>query len=110
MKDLIARLEAATGPSRELDAEIAAIVCGGKADPSQPGWCIDGPEYMALAYTESLDDARTLVPDGYQYTVGSVPVEGQEPVISAMVNWEPAANGSTEALALTIAALKARSG
>jgi len=56
--------EKATGPDRELDAEIAALLCGGKVDvagrfwkPGVRGFCI------APRYTVSLDAAMTLSGD-----------------------------------------------
>lgn len=79
MKDLIARLEAATGPDRELDAEIAAavryfprgvgFVWQDSLTPNSPELgrvecCTSlgtgGPHYAAPTYTASLDSALTL--------------------------------------------------
>lgn len=85
MVDLIPRIEAANGPDRRLDAEIAALV---RAHPhNAPNWVInwkglwapaprinsgavavwnDGGElavwWNAPRYTESVDAALTLVP------------------------------------------------
>lgn len=79
MKDLIAKLEAATGPSRELDAEIDCAVRFPDLRPARPDdhkehqrsyppsagyiWCPTG-FLMASSYTSSIDAALTLVPEG----------------------------------------------
>lgn len=59
-EDLIAALEAATGPVRELDFTIAAAA----------GWP-DSPYSHAHArrYTASIDAALSLVPDGWSWQV-----------------------------------------
>ena len=111
MKTLIARLEAATGPDRGLDAEIGALI--GDHD-SRVYLARSGmPDQHFVSpplYTESIDAAMTLVPkvfdDGlmgwgdssqctlYNHNLGvSVIVDG---------------DGATPSLALCIAALKAR--
>lgn len=70
--DLIAKLEAATEGSRELDAEIGALEdpLGRRPHPAAaPGWLVGGDTdspIEALAYTKSLDAARTLVPEGWK--------------------------------------------
>lgn len=77
MDNLIARVEAATGPSRELDAEIFIRVkhptwrlqtgCEPFPDEVKPGR-IQEPDGFAWreapTYTASLDAAMTLVPNG----------------------------------------------
>ena len=65
MNDLIARLEAATEGSRELDAEIAALM--GTAKPAEhvmldPKHWEEHPERYP-PYTTSLDAALGLVPE-----------------------------------------------
>lgn len=75
--ELIAKLEAAEGPSRELDAEIA-LACGWSRSgikgnvwvpPGHEPWdCDKLPEY-----TFSLDEALTLVPDGHSWVIGNLP-------------------------------------
>lgn len=75
MKSLIAKLEAATGPSRELDAEIACEVFFPKLRPAREDdhkpfqrgvppshghiWCPTG-FLLADSFTSSLDAARKL--------------------------------------------------
>lgn len=62
------RVEAATGPDRALDAEIAAHVGFRVVDEGHPlgRQCYDanGRSVMLPAYTRSLDAAKMLVPDG----------------------------------------------
>lgn len=83
MKDLIERLEAATGPDRRLDAEIACAVIFPDLRPAEPDdhkeylngippsagniWCPTG-FLMARSYTSSIDDAQELVPKGMVWT------------------------------------------
>lgn len=107
--DLIAKLETAEGPSRELDFAIAAAV----------GWP-DAPysKQHARRYTESTDAALTLVPEGWQWKVGFQKTLAEKATPIAMV-YAPDKTGAfderlrayvaaTPALALCIAALKAR--
>lgn len=91
MRDLIARLEAATGPDRELDAEIADAV---EFDPT----CLHSP-----AYTASIDAAMTLVPP--DTGIWGVAKLGDQYTAHA---GNPDHEGATPALALCIAALRAR--
>lgn len=77
MKDLIAELERATGPDRELDAKIWLAVTPGATRQSAPvnhpkgAYVIDetrdgsGRLIIVSPYTSSLDAAMTLVPEGY---------------------------------------------
>ena len=105
MNNLIAELERATEGNRDLDTSIwSAVRC--------PTLFNDRPHY-----TTSLDAALTLVPAGVMWEVGTM--EGE-----AKVCWESAPSYYTEfataesyaedgdtfnaALALTIAALRAR--
>lgn len=60
MHDLIARLEAATEGSRVLDAEIHLAIgerCGMGSDGL----------YLPPHYTQSVDAALTLVPEGWRW-------------------------------------------
>lgn len=67
--ELIAALEAAEGPNRELDRKIAAVV-GHKHGPDS-GWCNkENGDYWtveesASQYTASIDAAMMLVPEGW---------------------------------------------
>lgn len=78
MGDLIARLEAATGADRELDADIAVAVSGdpeaivvrpheGTIFTHKPGWWCDGNDksHLAPEFTASIDAAMTLVPEDW---------------------------------------------
>ena len=130
MKDLIAKLEVATDGSRELDAEVACALDPKRHSPNkiEPGCYSDGkgeirgavaPDFFyskAPLYTTSLDAALTLVPEGCGWIVesdGGASVHRLEkaagggfPIIGEFgIYGEPA---STPALALSIAALKAR--
>ena len=99
--NLIARLEAAEGPSRELDYQIQRLVFS----PMTGG-------NPVREFTRSLDAAVSLVPEGMQYCMGClsdtrVPVRG----VSRYHAWVGSMEtifAPTLALALCIAALKAR--
>jgi hypothetical protein len=89
MLDLIERLEKATGPDRELDAEIAAKLklCSVANNPWIQKWAgewkaINGlvhligdhgshGNFRPAAFTSSLDAALTLVPDGLEWQVST---------------------------------------
>jgi hypothetical protein len=77
MKDLIERLEKATGPDRDLDDRIAIasgykVACVGNAAATDIGFIYpDGSRHWgAPRFTESLDAALTLVPEGMAWTLG----------------------------------------
>lgn len=136
LTDLIAKLEAAGEGSRELDALIwcalnGAAYVGSHADATEPGNCFwfrhpaDGVEYSRAAhyrYTTSLDAALTLVPEGWmpsidQYCLSDVPAQNQWRVWLRRLRDEETRRPKldtvfgitgTPALALCIAALKAR--
>lgn len=106
MDDLIARLEKATGPDRDLDHAIDTALLG--------EWTYYAPEYTA-----SIDAALTLVPNGYRWLVrkhdGSKTWAGGKGAKSfanvyADEHESPMYEAWTQtpALALCIAALKAR--
>jgi len=117
--DLAARVEAATGADRELDAAIFRLL----------GWLpIDNPTHAGGLvgrwtrggvmsghsgppdYTRSVDAALMLVPDGY---FARIYCEAPQAIIVAWtdtVGWEEVCRSalcSTPALALTAAALRA---
>jgi hypothetical protein len=129
---LIARLEAATGPNRELDAEIAVAArffpqgvgfvwqSGLTPNSPEPGRveCMTslgtgGPHYAAPRYTDSIDVALTLVLPGLVWSLYSAVKD-----CAAQAQIEHPDNlgaivgdgqGKAPALALCIAALRARS-
>lgn len=64
--ELLAALEAATEPSRELDAEIAkALGWIPESRLNDPDWWVrqDGVRLSLPCFTSSLDAAMTLVPE-----------------------------------------------
>lgn len=78
--DLITKLEQADGPSRELDVEIHCALCRGmklrKGDFGQlliyePGGALWHIDDVVPRYTESIDAALTLVPDGFAWKIGT---------------------------------------
>lgn len=106
--ELIAALEKATGPDRELDHEIAQFIYPGEKlqwpemyKASSEFWCRRNVE----KYTSSIDAALTLVPE-YSYAeihtdnCAFVRINGEEEYEC----W----NVASPAIALCIAALKAR--
>ena len=111
MDDLIARLEASTGPSRDLDVLIAQAV----GEPWGAGGYSIGGNWgeRAARYTASIDVALTLVPAGLGWGVDAPPDMPcvarcqwpQTPGMKAPMH----AHGATPAIALCIACLKARS-
>ena len=122
MRELIAKLEAATEGSRELDAEIywavdnaaaqraywnAALGLPRKLTGLMPsGLGRIGVECSAPHYTASLDAALTLLPAGYGAVSASINESGKSSV--RIGHPYVFGEGATPALALTIAALKAR--
>ena len=117
MKELIERLERATGPDRELDVAIVYALYP-DIGPYQ-GQCIgDEPIFWhdpyrkrpAPSFTSSIDAALTLVPEGHGWVLDYMdPGEPDGAMVGAH-----ACDGATfdtprpPALALCIAALKAR--
>ena len=115
--DLAVRCEQATGPDRELDAEIAKAV-GAKHGPfekvSMETRSVTYYDEIATAYSASIDAALTLVPEGCQYQLDS-----HYHVARVWHYWEPYcadddgsehfdAEANTEALALCAAAIRAK--
>lgn len=123
------RVEAATGPDRELDAEIAVAVSGDVGAivvppyerflfSHKPGWWRDGTNksHSAPSYTASLDAALTLMPSDAFWRLGhdgdgADPSEFRAQVLVptlGSIDAHGAAFAATPALALCAAALKAR--
>lgn len=127
MQDLIERLTKATGPDRGLDSDI--LVAIGKEPPLEFGYQRGAESWQRHLwysahrdvvepphYTTSIDDARTLVPDGCYWIISEGKTRDSEPLGGAQV-FRPsyvAAKPIGEAehdkveIALCIAALKAR--
>lgn len=118
MTDLIERLERADGPSRELDWAIHALIMPKhhRMHPYLVGVFIDdgqlGKVYSCPRYTASIDAAITLVPEGFRWALGYNGIDSGHPVGTASV-FSPAGamfkgSGATPALALCVAALRAK--
>lgn len=121
MNDLIAKLEAATEGSRELDLRISYEINPPRyaitAEPVELDvWLAEGG---ARSYTTSLDAALTLVPEGWRWTVanpgydkgvyqGGRALADLHHPLSSGGGPNAKAFGATPALALCIAALRAR--
>ena len=122
MDELIPRIEAASGPDRELDGEIFATLGWSPIlNPSHAGglvgrWGRDGlmtGQDGAPLYTKSLDQAVMLVPDDAQWTFDShyniariakyYEVDSEGPLCDISEG-----ESATPALALCAAALRAR--
>ena len=113
--DLIAKLEAAEGPSRELDAEIAA---GEGWTRFSEYWLSPSGrqrQYHPPAYTSSLDAALTLVPEGGDAIIyTSSPRNRERPqvelyrLVRKPQGIQIRVQAATLSLALCIAAIRAR--
>jgi hypothetical protein len=97
MTDLIERLERATGPDPQLDVDIFF----------EAVWTGQGDERTAPAYTESMDAALTLLGDR-DWEAKTAP--HRKGGIARVVEMERTiwAEAASPAIALCIAALKAR--
>ena len=119
MDNLIAELEAAPEGSEVLDVAICKAIC--HYGPDDPLWHV-------LPYSSSIDSALTLVPMGWGWSVGDIHgtcesagigrpwaeiwKRGDRPVrlpgMHRTTDGRCLINAATPALALCIAALKAR--
>lgn len=111
MTDLISRLGAATVPSRELDAEIAATF-GLTGPPSGYDAGFEWPRY-----TESIDATVTLVAEDHYWIIVKGKTRTDEPMYGAQILWPndgasdiigEGENNANAAIALVIAILKSR--
>jgi hypothetical protein len=131
--ELIARLEGAKSGSQELDAQVAAFIIGGTViqSPRNGMWCvylganhrgepslweprdIFGALLRQHLYSEaggptrSLNAAVMMVPEGWSWRVGNLP-SGRGFADLGTQRSLQGIEGATPALALCIAALKAR--
>lgn len=137
MHDLAARCEAAEGPDRTLDVEIAvALKIAPRFDPSiyivpleyrpydRSGWVAvdavhpNGERHCCHArevprYSASVDAALTLIPDGMWWLIGKGRTRPDEPLYGVQIldGERVVAEAETEssvALAICAAALRAR--
>lgn len=126
--ELIARLEAASGPERELDAAIVAELNNATVRRYPPTddfgprdrwqfWSRDGAHFLGSegkfkvpAYTASLDAALSLVPEGWAFQLLYEPdaTKGQQALVWPPGKSMPLSSAPTPALALCIASLRAR--
>lgn len=108
MNDLIERLEKATGPDREIDLAIY------RAEFPHPAVGLpkrNQDEYdraRGPRYTSSIDAALTLVPEGCKWEASSYPKNGAAWVGPFKAPVQQFTVAATPAIALCIAALKAR--
>jgi hypothetical protein len=117
MQDLIRRLQRAMMADRSLDAEISRVIFGGSSTRvTGDSVLIFGSGGVVIAkdkanyYTLSLESALTLVEAGKEWSVDNI--EGYR----AHVMWEHtpqefisrSGKGATAAIAVCIAALRAR--
>ena len=124
MDELIARIEAASGPDRELDKEILTTFLGYR-DIMGGGTLFDRGndgywnEETLPSPTGSIDAALALVPDGMLWMVTNTGVDDpHKPDFSkataVVADWQRSASdiddrsAATPALALCAAALRAR--
>lgn len=118
--ELIARLEAATGPDRELDRAIAMSL-GWRHDPHDGPYgtwtAPDGTRHTTFnEWTASIDAALTLVPEGMDWLICSRRRNFRDGyyvhIMDGDVNRDGHSAGEAwhlaPAVALCIAALKAR--
>lgn len=104
MDELIARVEAATRPDRELDAAIW-YAC---VEKPQPGDKRDNDMIGRWpSYTASIDAAMTLAPEGYALGFKRAPCQRSHAML-ATIGYEVNASGATPALALCAASLRSR--
>ena len=113
MTSLLSRLQSATGPSRELDAEIALANGWMRGnvywhDPAGKIFPDDPPRY-----TESIDAALTLFPESWTYWELRSP--GHRTSFSAGIyrligddEQQATGHGATPALALLVAVERAK--
>ncbi len=114
--DLIAALEKAEGPSRELDAQIHTQ-CGVIDEGHCNSWCrMDGRTDLtrdhfiaawAPCYTASLDAALSLVPEGDREVIVAMRSNRKPCAEISSFPGYVSAHGATPAIALVIAALRA---
>lgn len=108
---LALRCEQATGPDRELDAQIAPVQGLRVVDEGHPigRMCYDdiGSAQLMPRYTASLDSAMTLVPEGWGFSVRRLCDGRSSATAYAPCTGNGLFHAATPALALTAAALRA---
>ena len=110
-EELIAALEAATGPDRALDSWIGASVGFDGWTVAEWQETVDDPVFAHSSitdvppYTASIDAALTLVPEGVLWAVG---VDEDGSGCAELPRRRLLVHALTPAIALCIAALRAR--
>lgn len=120
LSDLIARVENASGPDRRLDFDLWATITNPDGFPalsepeeSRTGWFDTWKDRGGFPlYTASIDAALTLLPEGFAAAVGTMAFKNCDRKPWATY-WTPqgvphSVEAATPALAVVIAALKAR--
>ena len=112
MTDILSRLSAAAGPSRELDAEIALANGWTHNIYDRPTFKDPSGQPHALPprYTESIDAALTLVLERAGWKLASWFKDGYAADIHLPNGVITRGEGTTPAIALVIACLKAKDG
>lgn len=106
---LAERCEKAEGPNIALEQAIAMAVYGAQATDVTGITVVDGLAWRFPAYTASLDAAMTLVPEGCVWSVMTdYELPGRARVYDADKLASHKSDGTTPALSLTAAALRAR--
>jgi hypothetical protein len=116
MTDLADLIEAADGPCRKLDAEIARVAGaehGPRENVEYETRSVTYIDEIAPRYTASIDAAMTLVPEGCLWGVGNSCYSECCPwawCLPVGASWDEADNSyaATPALALCAAAIRAR--
>lgn len=110
LQSVITALEQATGPSRELDLEIARHL-GVRVMKHDPNTGVNY-ETTYWHYTSKIDDALSLVPEGWFWVVDGSPAHSFARVENQGLVHEPAfcvhLGKGRSAIALCICALRAR--
>lgn len=112
--DIIERLEKATGPDRRLDFDLWSIVTNpsgfpafSEPEPVRTNWFECWKDRNGFPnYTRSTDDARTLIPEGWEWTLHCETEDCRVEIGDPQIGLE--GRSETPAIALCIAALKAR--
>lgn len=115
MKDLIAKLEAATGPSRELDEQIklalaSASISAGSSYRETVALVGGNLDDDPLPYTGNLSTWRSLIPPNCSFAVGDAGPDDSPYACVTRGSTDYVASAATPELALCIAALRARDG
>lgn len=112
LEALADRVEMLAGPDREVDGLIAAALglphgpsSGWNNSENGDYWTV---EECAPSYTASIDDAMTLVPEGYDWSVSSEQGRGIAYCVQGPSAFLPDCVAATPALALCAAALRAK--